>query len=394
LSLSLDELAEALGGRGRAVACWECFRLGVDPLWFYDTEGKSETTEATGGWTNSEGWTREQLQSNITNHNTNGLGQKSLQLLRDQFGGDASNTMEDRIATLSQISTSSDGTTKLLLQLQTEDAYEIETVIIPWPDRHSSTLCISSQVGCRQACTFCATGRMGKLRNLSSDEILVQVYWAVKLCRLLTDMPPIDNIVFMGMGEPADNAEAVVTVAHRLVDLFQLAPRRITISTVAPSPKAFYDLAKGKVVLAWSLHASRDAVRQALVPTTQHSMVEMRTALLDTLRSRSKRLRSCMLEVTLLHQLNDSVADALHLVEFCQPFRLEHIKLVVNLIPWNDIGAEVGPAAQYRPPHPHQVLAFQTVLVDHGILCYVRTTRGQEEHAACGMLATTKRRTQ
>jgi 23S rRNA (adenine2503-C2)-methyltransferase len=123
-------------------------------------------------------------------------------------------------------------------------------------------------------------------------------------------------------------------------------------------------------------------------------MVEMRTALLDTLRSRSKRQRSCMLEVTLLHELNDSVADALHLVDFCQPFVLEHIRSVVNLIPWNDIGAEVGPAAQYQPPDPRQVLAFQAVLEDHGILCYVRTTRGQEEHAACGMLATTTRRTQ
>jgi hypothetical protein len=252
LSLSLDELAESLGGRGRALACWECLRLGVDPLWFYDKTTES-TTEAIGGSNTYEGWTREQFQRNIPNHNTDGLGQKSLKLLRDQFGGDSddsSSTLEDRIATLSHISTSSDGTTKLLLQLQTEDAYEIETVIIPWPDRNSSTLCISSQVGYRQACTFCATGRMGKLRNLSSDEILVQVYWAVKLCRLKTDIPAIGNVVFMGMGEPTDNAEAVVTVAHRLVDLFQLAPRRITISTVAPSPKAFYDLAKGRVVLA------------------------------------------------------------------------------------------------------------------------------------------------
>jgi 23S rRNA (adenine2503-C2)-methyltransferase len=103
-----------------------------------------------------------------------------------------------------------------------------------------------------------------------------------------------------------------------------------------------------------------------------------------------------MLEIVLLDNINDSEEDALHLVEFCKPLldQVQGIKLVVNLIPWNDIGAQFGPASGYRKPSMSRVLAFQKILVDNSILCYVRTTRGDDESAACGMLATKKNNSQ
>lgn len=199
----------------------------------------------------------------------------------------------------------------------------------------------------------------------------------------------------MGMGEPADNAEEVVRAATNLVDqnLFQMASRRVTISTVAPTPQAFETLGEAPVALAWSVHASEDRLRRQLVPTTQFSMEELRTALIENvLLHRPRRLRHTMLELALIDGVNDNPEDALHLVRFCEPFQKPEykIKLVVNLIPWNDIAATSGPAATYRKPTMERVLAFQKILTDHGILCYTRTTRGDDESAACGQLATQK----
>jgi 23S rRNA (adenine2503-C2)-methyltransferase len=311
--------------------------------------------------------------------------------MRDVMG----DGIETSIARLANYTISPDGTTKLLLEL-VQDGMLVETVIIPWESRQKSTICVSSQVGCRQACTFCSTGRMGLLRSLSASEILAQLYWARKICRIHPGpLYQIDNCVFMGMGEPADNAEAVVDAATTMVDrsLFQLAPRKVTISTVAPDPQCFAELGRAPVVLAWSVHSSRDALRQRLVPTTKHSMNELRQGLVTTLQGRSKRLRNTMLEVTLLDQVNDSVEDAIHLAEFCRPLlQVQGIKLVVNLIPWNDISATFGPASAYRKPKMERILAYQNALVEKGILAYIRTTRGDEEDAACGMLSTKNRR--
>jgi 23S rRNA (adenine2503-C2)-methyltransferase len=363
-------------------------------LWFYAKSDHSDPLEREDipGLlaTPDKGWTREQIQNTMTTTNmkkNNGLGYKTMALLSERFG-----SIEQNISRLAKVTSCVDGTTKLLLDL-VKDQLQIETVIIPWDDRQKSTLCLSSQVGCRQACTFCATGRMGKLRSLTADEILSQMYWASKTCRIL-GIYPIENVVFMGLGEPADNVEAVTRAAQNLIHphIFQLAPRKVTISTVAPTPEAFEELGKSEVVLAWSVHASEDTLRKQLVPTTQYSMAELRSGLIRTLQERRKRLRNTMLEVTLLDDINDSKENALHLAEFCRPLldEVDGIKLVVNLIPWNDIAATSGPAAAYRKPSMDRVLEFQKVLVDHGIMCYVRTTRGDEENAACGMLATKK----
>ena len=192
-----------------------------------------------------------------------------------------------------------------------------------------------------------------------------------------------------------DAAEAVVPAAHILTDReqFQLAPRRITISTVAPDPSAFARLGAAPAVLAWSVHASDDTLRREMVPTTKHSMEELREGLILTLQQRSRRMRAIMLEVTLLDQVNDSAEAAHHLADFCQPIleRVSATKLVINLIPWNDIKAPFGPAALYRQPSTERVAAFQNILIQRGLLCYVRTTRGDDESSACGQLATKRR---
>lgn len=410
LSYTFEELSEHLGGTGKAKACWDCLRMGIDPIWYYGNADATEEQSENAGHL-LQGWSRQQVEERLAKTSTRGsatnLGKKTLRLL-ETVGGDR---VEEEIAKLSQISISPDGTTKLLLEL-VSDGLEVETVIIPWDDRGKSTLCVSSQVGCRQGCTFCSTGRMGRLRSLSTAEILAQMYWANKIQRLLPEQQedissfenaiklyPIDNCVFMGMGEPADNIPAVVKAATIMADsnLFGLAPRRITISTVAPNPEVFERLAQAPVVLAWSVHCSRDEIRKQLVPTTKHSMEELRDGLIKTLRWRSKRLRNTMLEVTLLDEINDSPEDAQHLADFCRPFHegpdaVKGIKLTVNLIPWNDISASFGPASGYRQPKMERVRAYQKVLAENGILCYVRTTRGDEENAACGMLSTKKRK--
>lgn len=366
LPYSIEELANISGGSGRARLIWEYYQRGVDPLNETERQAFSADIEKQG----------------------RKLGRHTLSRLCTFFGG----PVEETIATAVHESVAADGTTKLLLQLV--DGLQVETVIIPWDERQRSTLCVSSQVGCRQACTFCLTGRMGILRSLSADEILVQVLLAKRACRE-NNIYPIDNIVFMGMGEPADNTDAVVRAANVLThqQQFQLTPRRITISTVAPSPDAFLKLGKAPVALAWSVHASREAVRRELVPTTKYTMEELREGYIKALLDRSRSMRTTMLEVTLLDKINDSLEDAEHLADFCQPLlkSVPGIKLVVNLIPWNDISASFGPASVYRKPTTERIGEFQKALIGRGILCYVRTTRGDDEGAACGQLATTNK---
>ena len=202
----------------------------------------------------------------------------------------------------------------------------------------------------------------------------------------------IDAIVFMGMGEAGRNVAPVVRAATVFTDpqLFQLAPRRVTISTVAPTPDTFRDLGGAPAVLAWSVHATQDTVRKQLVPTTRYSMKELRDALIQVLQDRPRKLRQVMLELALIGNINDRPDDAHHLIDFCQAFYRDvvGVKLVVNLIPWNNIDASSGPASTYQTPTSASVRTFQEILVKANILCYVRTTRGDDESAACGQLAT------
>lgn len=239
---------------------------------------------------------------------------------------------------------------------------------------------------------------MGKLRSLTTDEILVQLYYAAKVCRIANNvaakqgdkfvcLPKVDNIVFMGMGEPADNAHAVVSAVQTMVDrsMFGLAQSKITISTVAPDPSAFAMLGQAPAALAWSVHAVDDVLRRRLVPTTKYAMEELRVALVNVLQTRANKLRRMMLEVALIKGVNDSYADAIRLAEFSRAIMndVEGSKVVVNLIPYNAIDHPT-----YSAPSKERVMEFQKIVTDSGILCYVRTTRGDDESAACGQLAT------
>jgi 23S rRNA (adenine2503-C2)-methyltransferase len=395
LSLSLEDLSSVLGGKGRAQACWDCFRNGVDPRWLYacdDDEDSEPLSVAETDVSSSNTWKRSKLKSLVSSTQQRSLGREALSLLTIHF-----RPVEGDVATIQKIHTSLDGTVKLLLKLS--DGLEVETVLIPWEDRQSTTLCVSSQVGCLQGCQFCATSRMRKLRSLSCDEILAQLYFANKITRLMCSTYfPIDNVVYMGMGEPADNSE-VVRATQIMTDrsLFGLTSRRVTISTVAPSPESFHELSSAPATLAWSVHSTKDNVRRRLVPTTKHSMTELRDGLIRTLQTRSKRLRSIMLEVVLLQDINDNEDDARHLAQFCRPILADvpAVKLVVNLIPWNDISESLGGfGSQFQSPSMDRVLSFQQVLMQEGLRCYVRTTRGDDTSAACGQLATTSGRRQ
>eukprot|EP00538_Stauroneis_constricta_P002337 CAMPEP_0119552408 /NCGR_PEP_ID=MMETSP1352-20130426/5425_1 /TAXON_ID=265584 /ORGANISM="Stauroneis constricta, Strain CCMP1120" /LENGTH=486 /DNA_ID=CAMNT_0007598649 /DNA_START=71 /DNA_END=1534 /DNA_ORIENTATION=+ len=375
ISMQIDELARVLGGKGRAKIAWDCYSIGIDPANFFGSVirlGYDDFETIQNMLPSSRRWQT--------------LGTETLERLASCYPT-AGGMVEGGVAKLSHISRAADSTTKLLLKL--EDGLEVETVIIPWKGQRS-TLCISSQVGCRQGCTFCATGRMGRLRSLNSDEILAQMFYAKKICRL-NGLPDITNIVFMGMGEPADNADNVITAAEILTtrELFQLAQKKVVVSTVAPTPDAFRKFGAAPVALAWSVHAVNDDIRKRLVPTTKYSMVELRQGLIDSLLARpeSGNCRSIMLEVALMAGVNDSMQCADDMIDFAKVIidEVPGCKLVVNLIPFNDIGHEV-----YERPTDDAVKTFQTRLQAGGVYTCVRATRGDDKTAACGQLATKK----
>lgn len=168
-----------------------------------------------------------------------------------------------------------------------------------------------------------------------------------------------------------------------------MAKRKVTISTVAPTPDAFRELGQANTILAWSVHATTPELRKELVPTTKYSMNELRQGYLNALKMRPMKMRTTMLEVVLIDEINDSIEDADHLAQFVQEMidEVPGMKPMVNLIPFNDIGLQ-----KYRKPKLEQVRAFQNRMTSKGIKCFVRTTRGDEESAACGQLATKRKR--
>lgn len=406
LGMNLQELAVQLKGKGKAQLAWDCFKIGMDPLCFYNPSFPQEQLDSAlllhATISQQQQQQQQQLNDSLTqlNRTREEIQEKFLPLKRKSqtMGTDALKQLsspscypsplgiESSVATLEHITRSNDGTTKLLMKI-IESNYLIESVIIPNPEWGKSTLCVSSQVGCKQGCVFCATGKMGRLASLTSDQILIQLYYANKVCRVMEDLPQIDNIVFMGMGEAGDNIDAVTKAVDVMTDrsCFGLAPSKITISTVGPEPQVFEKLAQAGTVLAWSVHAVRDDLRKRLVPTTKHSMEELKDGVVKALVHRSRRLRNLMMEVTLMDGINDGVEEATELADFALDLinRVEGIKLMVNLIPFNDIGYE-----QYKRSSDVNIAAFQKVLVEKGIKTYVRTTRGDEESAACGQLAT------
>lgn len=270
-----------------------------------------------------------------------------------------------------RVQRSVDGTRKLLLE--TRDGSSIEAVLIP--EERRNTLCVSTQVGCPLACSFCATGALGFTRNLSTGEIIDQVRHARAV---LDEDESLTNIVFMGMGEPLLNLPAVAESIALLTDpkAFGMAPRRVTVSTSGLVPKIRPLLEIGPINLAISLHATTDAVRDVLVPLNRRFPLEV---LLDTLRSEPliNRRRPVFFEYTLMRDVNDSLADARRL-----PRLLEGIPAKLNVIPMNP-----HPDAVEQPPSDAVVDRFTAELHRGGLRVTLRRNRGRDIDAACGQLA-------
>ena len=284
---------------------------------------------------------------------------------------------------------SADGTRKWLLQADAAQAFEM--VFIPEPDR--GTLCISSQVGCALDCSFCATAQQGYNRNLTTAEIVGQVWLAVReleqeeRARLAADSAVegqsgderhVTNVVLMGMGEPLANFRNVVPALSIFLDDFgfDLSRRRVTLSTSGLVPQIYRLAEQTNVALAVSLHAPDDALRNELVPINRkHPIAELLQACWHYLDEQNGR--SVTFEYVMLDGINDSPAQARALARL-----LKGHPAKVNLIPFNPF-----PGTRYRRSPAHVIQRFRDELLQRGLLATIRRTRGDDIDAACGQLA-------
>ncbi|MCK6600926.1 MAG: 23S rRNA (adenine(2503)-C(2))-methyltransferase RlmN [Bacteroidetes bacterium] len=285
-----------------------------------------------------------------------------------------------RISTLEQVflAQSSDGTAKFLWEL--EDGKRIESVLIP--DDKRLTACVSSQVGCALGCKFCATGKMGLTRNLTSGEIYDQVL-LMNRWSLEKRGQPITNIVFMGMGEPLMNLDQVVRSVRLISDATGVAvsQRRITISTAGVAHKII-ELADLELNarLAVSLHSAISEKRNEIMPINRGTdLTELGEAIRYYLHKTGQRVTY---EYVLFDSFNDTEADAEALVRFC---RMGPSK--VNIILFNPVSG-----TRFRRAGTDRLNQFVQYLADRHITVMVRQSRGQDIDAACGQLATTKQK--
>ncbi|MGB3221741.1 MAG: 23S rRNA (adenine(2503)-C(2))-methyltransferase RlmN [Desulforhopalus sp.] len=277
------------------------------------------------------------------------------------------------------IERANDGCVKFGFRLN--DGHIIESVFIPEPDRN--TLCISSQVGCAMGCTFCLTGTMGFIRNLTPSEIVNQIcgvrdYLLAQTPESLIGPDRVTNVVYMGMGEPLNNLESVLASLSIIMEQkgLDISGRRITVSTcgIVPKIKEFGD--KSTVNLAISLHAVNDTVRSKLMPVNKrYSLDELLEACREFPMPKRKRI---MFEYTLLKGINDSDDDARELAR-----KLRDIPCKINLLPYNE-SAELP----FESPTRGRLLAFQKILIDSHYTVFIRSSRGTDISAACGQLAT------
>ncbi|MCE5300085.1 MAG: 23S rRNA (adenine(2503)-C(2))-methyltransferase RlmN [Spirochaetia bacterium] len=262
-----------------------------------------------------------------------------------------------------------DGTIKYLFKL--EDGEKIESVLLP--DDERQTLCISSQAGCACACGFCATGTLGLKRSLTAGEILNQFIYAGKLSG-----KKIDNIVFMGMGEPLLNWENVKRAIEILGDEkgFNFSQYRITVSTIGVVP-VIKEIAKGpyKFGLAISLISADDTIRSRIVPMNKkYPLADIIAACRVYNKEKDAEVT---FEYPMFDGVNDTITDAHKLLD-----RLKGVKYKVNLIPYNSVKA-----FNLNKPSREKVAAFQNLLRDAGINTFIRKEKGADIAGACGQLA-------
>ena len=272
---------------------------------------------------------------------------------------------------------SKDGTRKWAIRV--DGGGLIETVLIPDGDR--ATLCISSQVGCSLDCSFCSTGKQGFQRDLSSAEIIGQLWLAIQSYDGFASPPRrvVTNVVMMGMGEPLLNFENVLSATDLMLEdcAYGISKRRVTLSTSGVVPALERLIGRSEVSLAISLHAPNDVLRNELVPINRKYPIAQ---LLDTSRryidSQRDTHRVATIEYTLIAGVNDSVEQARELAHLLSDFPCK-----INLIPFNPFSQ-----SDYKRPSKNAVRRFWQVLTDAGFVTTVRTTRGDDISAACGQL--------
>ena len=296
---------------------------------------------------------------------------------------------EVRAPDIVAVQRSADSTCKWLLKADASQAFEM--VFIPEPDR--GTLCISSQVGCALDCSFCSTAQQGYNRNLTTAEIVGQVWLAARELRReeaeraaagpasavgVRAERQVTNVVLMGMGEPLANFRNVVPALHIILDDFgfDLSRRRVTLSTSGLVPQIYRLAEETNVALAVSLHAPDDALRNELVPINRkHPIAELLQACWHYLDEQNGR--SVTFEYVMLDGVNDSPAQARALARL-----LKGHPAKVNLIPFNPF-----PGTRYRRSPAEAIQRFRDELLQRGVLATIRRTRGEDIDAACGQLA-------
>ena len=289
---------------------------------------------------------------------------------------------------------STDGTRKWLMNVGSGNG--IEAVFIP--ESRRSTLCVSSQVGCALACTFCSTGRQGFNRNLGVAEIIGQLWWANKaLATTKEEVVPennsiseikqvrpaehnykVSNVVMMGMGEPLANFENVVSALDLMLDdnAYGLSRRRVTVSTSGLVPAIDRLSERCPVALAVSLHAPNDMLRDELVPINKkYPLKELLAACQRYLKTAPRNFIT--FEYIMLAGINDSISQARELVKL-----VKDTPCKFNLIPFNPF-----PNSGYKCSSSEAIRQFRDVLMQAGLISTVRKTRGDDIDAACGQLA-------
>ncbi|MBI9088487.1 MAG: 23S rRNA (adenine(2503)-C(2))-methyltransferase RlmN [Desulfobacterium sp.] len=268
---------------------------------------------------------------------------------------------------------SKDGTEKLLFRLQ-DNAY-IEAVLIPEKDHY--TLCISTQVGCAQACKFCLTAKGGFERNLTTAEIVDQVRDAKALVVARDSAKPMSNIVFMGMGEPLANYDAVVKALSIITDSdygLKFSSRRVTVSTSGLVPEILALGNETEVNLAVSLNATTEETRSMLMPINRRYPME---ELLKACKSfEMKPRKKITFEYILIQGINDSDEDAMRLITLLRPIRSK-----VNIIPFNE-----HDKSNFKRPPKERIQRFLQILLDRNVTAMVRKSKGDDISAACGQL--------
>jgi 23S rRNA (adenine2503-C2)-methyltransferase len=299
---------------------------------------------------------------------------------------DLAKSLRDKLAGVAQVrapdviseQASSDGTIKWLFDVGGGNA--VETVFIPETDR--GTLCVSSQAGCAVGCRFCSTGHQGFSRNLTTGEIVAQLWFAEHHLRRRLNLAPgeraISNVVMMGMGEPLQNYNALVPALRVMLDDhgYGLSRRRVTVSTSGVVPMIDRLRVDCPVALAVSLHAPVDALRDDLVPLNRkYPIAELLAACERYLEAAPRDFIT--FEYCMLDGVNDLPEHARALVKISQ-----QVSCKFNLIPFNPF-----PESGLKRSPKERVSAFAQILLDAGVVTTVRKTRGDDIDAACGQLA-------